>query len=41
MSIDVSEIVALLASCISLTLAIVRLIRKVRGDSDEHAGRGR
>lgn len=38
---DVSEVVALLASCVSLALAIVRLIREVRRDSDEHAGRWR
>lgn len=38
---DVSEVVALLASCASLALAIVRLIREVRRGSDEHVDRRR
>ena len=36
---NVSEVVALLTGLVSLTLAIVRLVREVRRKSDESEGR--
>ena len=41
MPMDVSEVVAFLERCVSLVMAIVRLVREVRRKSGEHESRQR